>query len=370
VLAEETASDTADPSRTEWVNTFDVDHDNFRAALEWLTQSGNAEWGLRLGAALFQFWDTREHLTEGRDRLQKLLSLEDAAARTNIRARALFAAGVLATEQADYAAASALTGESLDIARDLNDERGVAIALNALAVIARDRGALAAARSLFDESLVAWRAIGDPVVIARSLSNLANVVKLQGNYSFARSLYEESRSIFHALGDKTGTAWSLNYEGDIARDQGENVTAQALYEQSLEIFRELDDKWGIAGCLVDLGDLARDRGDDQSAYAHYEESMKLFEQLGQKRGIARLLDCLACFAALRDKPERALRLAGAAAAMRRVLGVSLPLTEKARLEKTLELARQSMSPAQASAAWMAGWTTVPDKVVAEALAAE
>ena len=122
---------------------------------------------------------------------------------------------------------------------------------------------------------------------------------------FARSLYEESRSIFRDLGDKTGTAWSLNYEGDVAHGQGENETARALYQQSLDIFRELDDKWGIAGCLVDLGDLARDRGDDRAARSHYAESMKLFQELGQKRGVARLLDCLACFAALRDKPERA-----------------------------------------------------------------
>ncbi|MEQ1472516.1 MAG: protein kinase [Candidatus Acidiferrum sp.] len=369
VLAEESASYTSDPSKTEWVHSFEQDHDNFRAALEWLTKTGNAEWGLRLGAALFQFWDMREHLTEGRDSLGKLLKLESAATRSNVRARALFAAGVLASEQADHAAASALTSESLEIARELKDDRGAAIALNALAVVARDRGDLAAARALFDESLAAWRALGDSEVVARSLSNLANVVKLQGNFAFARSLYEESRAIFLALGDKTGTAWSLNYEGDIARGQGENDTAQTLYQQSLATFRELDDKWGIAGCLVDLGDLARDHGKDRIARAHYAESMKLFEELGQKRGIARLLDCLACFAALREKPERALRLAGAAAAMRRVLGVSLPLTEKARLEKALDLARQSVSPDLASTAWMAGWTAA-DKTVEEALAEE
>jgi len=56
--------------------------------------------------------------------------------------------------------------------------------------------------------------------------------------------------------------------------------------------------------------------------------MKHFQELGQKRGVARLLDCLACSAALQCKPERALRLAGAAAAMRRVLGAPLPLMSK------------------------------------------
>jgi predicted ATPase len=370
VLAEESASQAADPARTEWVSLFEVDHDNFRAALEWLTHTGNADWGLRLGAALFQFWDMREHLTEGRDRLGKLLKLEGATARSNTRARTLFAAGVLAGEQGDYAAACALIEESLDIARELNDARGVGIALNALAVHARDRGDLAASCSLFEESMAVWRGLGDRVVVARSLSNLANVVKLQGNYALARSLYEQGLSIFRELGDSTGMAWSLNYEGDVAHEQGEDAVARALYEQSLTIFRELGDKWGIAGCLVDLGNLARDHRDYQTSRSQYAESMKLFQELGQKRGMARLLDCLACSAALQSKPERALRLAGAAAAMRRVLGAPLPLAEQARLEKTLDQARQSVSPTIVAAAWMDGWTMPADKAIRDALAYE
>src|SRR2546430_91041 len=95
--------------------------------------------------------------------------------------------------------------------------------------------------------------------------------------------------------------------------------------------------------------------------------MKLFQELGQKRGIARLLDCLACSAALQCKPERALRLAGAAAAMRRVLGAPLPLNGQARLEKTLDVARQSVAPTIAAAAWMDGWTPPPDKAVQQML---
>jgi len=208
------------------------------------------------------------------------------------------------------------------------------------------------------------------VVVARSLSNLANVVKLQGDYELARSLYEECLSTFRELGDRTGIAWSLNYEGDVAHEQGDDAGARALYEQSLTVFKELGDKWGIAGCLIDLGNLARDHRDYETSRSQYAESMKLFQELGQKRGIARLLDCLACSAALQCKPERALRLAGAAAAMRRILGAPLPLNEQARSEKTLELARESLSPTIAAAAWMDGWTTPSDKAVRDALADE
>src|SRR5580704_12809545 len=41
----------------ERLESFALEHDNIRAALDWLTETGDAEWGLRLGAALFRFWE-------------------------------------------------------------------------------------------------------------------------------------------------------------------------------------------------------------------------------------------------------------------------------------------------------------------------
>src|SRR5947207_15252943 len=109
---------------------------------------------------------------------------------------------------------------------------------------------------------------------------------------------------------------------------------------------------GLFECI----NLARDHRYYGTSRSQYAESMKLFQELGQKRGIARLLDCLACSAALQCKPQRALRLAGAAAAMRRILGAPLPLNEQARSERTLGLGREFLSPTVAAAAGMAGWT--------------
>src|SRR5713226_8592867 len=289
VLAEEEASDPSRAQGTEWIGRFALEHDNFRASLEWLTETGDAEWGLSLGTALFRFWEIREYLAEGRDRLGRLLKLAGAAAPTKARTRALFAAGVLAGEQGDYASAETLISESQNIARLLGDNTGVAVSLNALAVFARDRGSIAKARALFEETLALRRELGDLKAVARALSNLANVVKLQGDYDRARSLYAECLSIFRGLGDRTGVAWSLNYQGDVARDQGDSVAAQTLYEQGLAIFRELGDRWGIAGTLADLGSLAREQGNYPSAHSLYRESIKLFQELDHKRGIARLL---------------------------------------------------------------------------------
>src|SRR5713226_4338501 len=366
VLAEEEALERCSGEGAEWLERFALEHDNFRAALDWLTETGDADWGLRLGNALFRFWEIREYLAEGRERLGRLLKLAGATAPTKARTRALFAAGVLAGGQGDYASSQTLLSESRDIARQLDDKTGIAVSLNALAVVARDQPDLPAAFALFEESLLLWRELGDQKAVARSLSNLANIAKLQGSHDLARALYAECISIFRGLGDRTGVAWSLNYQGDVARDQGESVAARTLYEQALAIFRELGDRWGIAGTVADLGSLAREQGDYSQAHSLYRESIKIFQELEHKRGIARLLECFACLSAVQHHAVRSLRLAGAAAALRQSIGAPLTPAEQAKLEHILGLAREMLSGAEGVAAGLAGRSMPIEKVIEEA----
>jgi predicted ATPase/DNA-binding winged helix-turn-helix (wHTH) protein len=367
VLAEESPAESAGTHSGEQMERFVVEHGNFRAALEWLTDTGDAEWGLRLGVALFRFWETREYLTEGRARLDKLLKLPRAAVTTKYRARALFAAGVLAGAQGDYTAADELVGQSLQIARQLGDGQGVAVSLNARAVLAQDRGDIGVAHALFEESLEVWRELGDSRDVARALSNLANIATLERDHARASSLYEECFAIFQGLGDRMGVAWSLNSQGDVARDRGNARAAREYYGQGLTIFRELEDRWGIASTLADLGTMAREERDFSAAHSLYGESMKLFQELEHKRGIARLLECFACTAAAQWHCDRALRLAGAAAALRQKIGAPLTPAEKARLESNLESARPGLSEMSTAAAWQEGWELPLDRAIEEAL---
>ena len=364
VLAEEGAEDIA---QTEWLDRFEVEHENFRLAIDYLIKTGDAEWGLRMGAALFRFWETREHLTEGRDAIARLLALEGASARPKLRARLLFAGAVLAAAQGDYDSGRPLFEESLETCVKLNDNRGVAVALNAMAVNVRDRGEFAVASSLFDRCVAIWKDLGDPANIARALSNLASVMKLQGEYERASSLYDECLTMFRDVGDGAGVAWTLNYLGDVAREKADLVAARSFCEQSLLEFRQLHDSWGIASTLSDLASLSCDQGNNAEARRLYGESIKMFQELGHKRGIARALECLAASAAAQSNAEQSLHLAGAAAALRQRLGAPLTPAEQPRLEKALEFARRTLGNAAGLTAWMEGWAMPVEQAVHEAL---
>ncbi len=365
VLAEERAEE--DAARTERLERFELEHDNFRAALDWLTRSENAEWGLRLGAALFRFWETREHLSEGHDRLARLLALPAASSFPKLHARVLFAAGVLAGEQGDCSSAQRLLEASLEVSQSRRDQHGVAVALNALAVSARDRGELSLASSLLEQSLAIWRQLSDPLAIARALSNLANVAKLQADYARASSLYDECLALFRQIDDRPGIAWSLNYQGDVARERGDLEAAKKLYEESLAAFRQLGDGWGIASSLSDLGDLSRNQRRFAEAQRLYAQSIHTFQALGHKRGVAHVLERLAACIAVQEQAEFALTIAGAAAALRQRLGAPLTRLEQAKLEQTLTQARQTLGTAAGTAAWMAGFTAPLEQTLAQAL---
>ena len=275
---------------------------------------------------------------------------------------------MLAGEQGDYASADALHQESLDIARQLGDKRGVAVSLNALAVTARDRGDVQVARSLFEESLALWRELGDQKAVARSLSNLANVVKLQGDYARARSLYAECLSIFQGLGDRTGVAWSMNYQGDVARDQGDSAAARTLYEQGLAIFRELGDRWGIAGTLADLGSLAREQGDYPAARLSVPGKHKAFSRNWTTNAESR-----ACWSVsraqrpLNSKPSvrcgwRARRLRYA-----RTSALRSRRRNKPNWKQVCIAARQALTNTAGATAWLEGWALPIEKAIEEVL---
>ena len=367
VLAEEDPATQSGPQQAEWFERLALENNNLRAALDWLAETRNADWGLRLSAAMFRFWEARELFGEGRNWLDTFLHLESAPASSKTRARALFSTGVLSVEQRDYPAAEEFLKESMEVSRQLRDEQGVAVALNALAVVARDRGDLAHAHELFEKSLAQWQEMGDRAAVARSLSNLANVVNLEGDFPRARTLYAECCAMFERLRDRTGVAWSLNYQGEVAREQGDYSGSRALYEKSLVIFHELDDRWGIAGTLADLGNLAGEQHDWATAHSLYRESLKMFRELDQKRGMARALECLASVAVIQGQPSRALRLAGTAAALREHIGTPLTPAEQTRLESVLQPARRSLSGTGDVAAWLEGWSMPVHLAIDEAL---
>ena len=286
-----------------------------------------ADWGLRLGTALFRFWETREHLTEGRSRIARLLAMEGAS---RVRSCARACCSLLRFWRASRAITlrPAIVRRELETCLELDDNRGVAVALNALAVNARDRGELAAASLLFERCVAIWKDLGDSADMARAISNLANVMKLQGDSARASSLYDEC--LAHVPQGRRRGRRRLDTElPGRRRPRKKRFVRRPLVLRAKPGGVQLSrDGWGIASALSDLAGLSWDQGDNDEARRLYGESIRMFQNLGHKRGIARVLECLAANAAAQSNAEQSLHLAGAAAALRQRLGAPLTPAEQ------------------------------------------
>jgi predicted ATPase/DNA-binding winged helix-turn-helix (wHTH) protein len=353
VLAEEGNPELSAADRARWLAQCDAEIDNFRAALDWLFETRNLDWALRLCIGLFRFWDMREHLSEGRARLETVLHLAGSGHRKE-RGRIMHFLGALVTAQGDFPAAEHFLEQSLSLYEELGDQWGIAASLNALAITQRDRGDYVSAESNFERSLARWRLLPDRSAIARCLHNLASLVRVRGDYPRAQWASREATQIFDELGDPSGAAWSINQQGDISSEQGDLSAARELYQRALSVFRESGDRWGCARSLTDLGYIHCAQGKHSAAKASYREAMEIFRDLRHRRGVARALEGYACLAVKQGLAVRGLKLAAAATHLRQLIRAPLRQAEQRELDQMLRPAWEALAGPEGNAAWVEG----------------
>ena len=182
-----------------------------------------------------------------------------------------------------------------------------------------------------------------------------------------RTPYYGRRCAYSSLPASAENAiWSLSHQADLHRQEGEPVEARALYSKALERFRKLGFSLGIASCLFDLGGLEAAAGKLREAEGLYQESLRLYgpENPGE---LPRLIESLAEVDIHRAQTERALTLAGAAAAIRERFHVwTRNSVRRAEVLRKIDDARREAGPA-ATAWWMKGWNMSIEETLEYAL---
>ena len=139
-LAERAEAAAWGPEQRPWFDRLQADHDNVRAALAWLLDRDDrdgAAAGRGDGPVLVRPGAARRRRAPGWT--ARWRSQRRTRPHTALRARVLYAAGIVAHRQWDLPRAEALLGESVALWREVGDERGLAEALfyHALALTRR-----------------------------------------------------------------------------------------------------------------------------------------------------------------------------------------------------------------------------------------
>jgi predicted ATPase/RsiW-degrading membrane proteinase PrsW (M82 family) len=339
------------------------EHENFRAALEWVRERGEGELGLRLCFALARFWEQLGTLGEAQAWLEAALA-SDGEAPAPIRARGHSYLGRLALLQSDYGRARAQLEAGLELGRQIVDREQVAACLLELGWVDLVEGDYDRAGIGLEEGLELARELGDDQLESRALRALGRVRAEQGDLDGAQLPLDESLDLRRRLEDRRGVANSLAIIGRALLLRDDLDEARSALEEAVSIGRDLEDKLRLAEALYFLALVAIEQENPAEASLMLEERLTLCRELGDRLGIAESLDAIARLA---DDDERAARLLGAAAALRRSLGVESWPYERGRRDELEETLRSHLGETF-DVAQLAGAAMTVELAVQEALA--
>jgi predicted ATPase/DNA-binding CsgD family transcriptional regulator len=349
------------------LDRLELEHDNFRAALRWSVESGSIELGVRIAAVLGSLWLIRGHFSEGRGWIASLMDAPGSNADPPALARALGQAGNLTWYEGDPVTARRLHERALILYGSIRDsELGIAAILDALGLDAQSHGDYADAESFFEDALARARSHELLWIEMQALYHLGLVACDRMDYTHAQDCFEQARSVAARLGDGFGMARAFNGLGLVAHARGDYLAAQRWHQLGLEKRRELREPWGEALALGGLAAVLLDVGDLDRARNCLVESISLSQELGDRRGLAHCLEAFACVAVREGQPEQALRLVGAAEALRDTSELPLSPPNRLHLERYLEPARRALGEASAAALRASGYAMSVDEAVAMA----
>lgn len=254
-LAERAEPALQDRDQHVWYPRLEWQHDNLRAALDWLLHAGEVEMALRLASALWRFWQRHGDIREGRQWLEAALVAADTAQVNGrevpepVHAKALWGAGWLAYHQGDYARSRSVSIKHLALARQHGDTLGIRNALTGLGMTDLAEGNPEEAVRSLQEALDVCKPLGNVWHNATSLLNLGNATMIAGDLSRATALYEEALTRYRERGDAVFTARARQRLGYIALLRGEIAPAATLFAQSLQALYDLGEQPGIADGL-------------------------------------------------------------------------------------------------------------------------
>jgi RNA polymerase sigma-70 factor (ECF subfamily) len=176
----------------------------------------------------------------------------------------------------------------------------------------------------------------------------------EGNYDEARPLLEESLSLSREIGDPGGVGVASGNLATIAKYQEDHLAARSGYEGALAAFREQGDLANVASTLFDLGAALTRLGERASGRERLIECLTLSRELGEKRIAAYAFEAVADHATTWGDPNRAVRLLGAASAIRLAIGAPLTPNESKQRAVANGQTRSRLSRARFDSEWKAG----------------
>jgi predicted ATPase/DNA-binding CsgD family transcriptional regulator len=278
-LAERSTVMLLGPGQGGWAARLDQETGNMRAARSWFEEdAARAEDGLRLAAALYQWWTIRGHLVEGDAWLESALVREGGHERT--RVVALAGLGLIASYRGEQERARVLLTRSLEDSERGGYQRAEARALIHLGPVRALCGDAAGGAEACDRAVALARELDEPWLEACALFRSAFTAALSGDLARARPLALASVALAPSTGDRRLHGFTLMTLADCLTCEGQHAEAIGLLREALGIFEALPERWALLRAASLLAEASGALGD----WPRAATLLGVIETLSQRTG--------------------------------------------------------------------------------------
>ena len=202
------------------------------------------------------------------------------------KAQSLNDLGIIYLDKGDYNKALEFFNNSLSIRIQLKDSSGIASLYNKIGIVYQKKGHLKESLENALKALDIYEELNEVLWVSYCLNNIAIINYNLGNFNTSLEYHAQALELRRSRNDKYGMAGSYSNIANVYLELGDTLEAIQNYTLALGLSRELNSKESLSVILTNLGSVYLYRKDYKNALGYLDESLQLRESLGDKKAIS------------------------------------------------------------------------------------
>jgi tetratricopeptide (TPR) repeat protein len=206
-------------------------------------------------------------------------------------------------------------------------------------------------------------------LLGRSIAymNMARVAQARGDYETSEKFFGLLKAKMKEAPVSLMTGMTYLGVGYGERGRGRLDVARRHFEEGLKVFTQLRHKGFMSVMHSEMGHIDRIQGRTTEAEQIYRETILNFQELGNRPAVAHQLECFAAIAIAKEEPERAVKLFGAAEALREVVNSQMTEWERVEYGQSMAQLRPMLPEAEFNVLWAEGRAMTMEQAIQFAL---
>jgi tetratricopeptide (TPR) repeat protein len=190
------------------------------------------------------------------------------------------------------------------------------------------------------------------------------------DFEKANALRSKTEEIMQEHGSRWSYGITMYSSGSFYIMQKQFEKAREKLNIAMQNMQEIGSRRNVIMIKSDLAHVLRHEGNHHQAIPAYQETIKEWQRLGHRAAVAHQLECLAFIAKALEQAEKAVKLLGAAEALRQRIEIDMNPLERQEYEMEVADLKANMDENEFSSLWAEGRGMTMDEAIELALDAD